>query len=204
MEEETESDGVGRARVARSHVFNHFARSQWHGTGRWIVCRGVQGGLEVDGKAEDGFAKCFLLFSTPAPSPCFPYILLSLLPLSSRTLSIRVWMLEFFVLFNKAASLFVRTVLFSFFLFFLFSFPFFFSFSPLSSSTISWSVWSRFSRNVLKRCFRMVFLCKPESCFVGIVAFAGFVGCASFAIEMITWTSCYEYFLILANWYWRY
>lgn len=26
---------------------------------------GVQGGLEVDGKAEDGFAKCFLLFSTP-------------------------------------------------------------------------------------------------------------------------------------------
>ena len=114
MEEETESDGVGRARVARSHVFNHFARSQWHGTGRWIVCRGVQGGLEVDGKAEDGFAKCFLLFSTPAPLPCFPYVLLSLLPLSSRTLSIRVWMLEFFVLFNKAASLFVRTVLFSF------------------------------------------------------------------------------------------
>lgn len=136
MEEETESDGVGRARVARSHVFNHFARSQWHGTGR-IVCRRVQGGLEVDGKAEDGFAKCFLLFSTPAPSPCFPYVLLSLLPLSSRTLSIRVWMLEFFVLFNKAASLFVRTVLFSFFLFFLFSFPFFFlvslpSLPPLS------------------------------------------------------------------------
>lgn len=41
LEEETKSDGVGRARVARSHVFNHFARSQWHGTGRWIVCRGV-------------------------------------------------------------------------------------------------------------------------------------------------------------------
>lgn len=44
MEEETEGDGVGRARVARSHVFNHFARSQWHGTGRWIVCTGGGGG----------------------------------------------------------------------------------------------------------------------------------------------------------------
>lgn len=54
MEEETE-DGAG-VRVARSRVFNHFARSQWYGTGN-EQCGGKGLGVEREREIERGLER---------------------------------------------------------------------------------------------------------------------------------------------------
>lgn len=105
MEEETESDaGGGYARVARSHVFNHFARSQWHGTGQWIVRREAQGKMERWRTVSRNVSCCFrptrahaLFLSNPEPahvsSLSLSFSLFITLPLYELYLS--GWMLEF-------------------------------------------------------------------------------------------------------------
>lgn len=125
MEEETESDaGGGYARVARSHVFNHFARSQWHGTGQWIVRREAEGKMERWRTVSRNVSCCFrptrahaLFLSNPEPAHAPPSLSLFFSLYHSaplRTLSIRLDA-RVFVLFNKAASLSLCEPFFPFF-----------------------------------------------------------------------------------------